>query len=77
MAAYSLPSPDPAMLSRVAEIANWWGNGARRRARKCPCCAGKTGSRTIQASLAIEHNTLSLEQVTAVIDGKTCVGIAP
>jgi len=31
--------------------------------------------RTIQASLAIEQNTLSLEQVTAVIDGKTVTGL--
>ena len=31
--------------------------------------------RTIQASLAIEHNTLSLDQVTAVIDGKPVLGL--
>lgn len=31
--------------------------------------------RTIQASLAIEHNTLSVEQVTAVIEGKTVLGL--
>ena len=30
--------------------------------------------RTIHASLAIENNTLSLEQVTAIIDGKQVVG---
>jgi len=30
--------------------------------------------RTIQASLAIENNTLTLEQVTAVIDGKHVLG---
>jgi len=30
--------------------------------------------RTIQASLAIENNTLTLEQVTAVIDGKRVLG---
>ena len=30
--------------------------------------------RTIQASLEIEQNTLSLEQVTAVIDGKSILG---
>ena len=27
--------------------------------------------KTIQASLAVEQNTLSIEQVTAVLDGKT------
>ncbi len=31
--------------------------------------------RTIQASLAIEHNTLSVEQVTAVVEGKTVLGL--
>lgn len=31
--------------------------------------------RTIQASLAIENNTLSLEQVTAVIEGKRVLGL--
>lgn len=31
--------------------------------------------RTIQASLAIENNTLTLEQVTAVIDGKRVLGL--
>ncbi len=31
--------------------------------------------RTIQASLAIENNTLSIEQVTDVLDGKTVVGL--
>jgi Fic family protein len=31
--------------------------------------------RTIQASLAIEQNTLSLEQVTAVIEGKPVLGL--
>ena len=30
--------------------------------------------RTIHSSLAIEHNTLSLDQVTAVIDGKRVLG---
>ncbi|MEI8237694.1 MAG: Fic family protein [Methylococcaceae bacterium] len=31
--------------------------------------------RTIQASLAIEHNSLSLEQVTAVLEGKRVLGL--
>ncbi|MCY1281807.1 mobile mystery protein B [compost metagenome] len=31
--------------------------------------------RTIQASLAIENNTLSVEQVTAVLDGKRVLGL--
>ena len=32
--------------------------------------------RTIQASLAIENNTLSIEQVTAIIEGKRILGDA-
>lgn len=31
--------------------------------------------KTIQASLAVEQNTLTLEQVTAVIEGKTVLGL--
>lgn len=31
--------------------------------------------KTIQASLAVEQNTLTLEQVTAVIEGKTVPGV--
>jgi Fic family protein len=31
--------------------------------------------RTIQASLAIENNTLSVEQVTAILDGKRVLGL--
>jgi Fic family protein len=34
----------------------------------------KNRIRTIQASLAIENNTLTLEQVTAVLDGKRVLG---
>jgi len=30
--------------------------------------------KTIQASLAVEQNTLNIEQVTAVIEGKTVLG---
>ncbi len=30
--------------------------------------------RTIHSSLAIEHNTLSLDQVTAILDGKRVLG---
>lgn len=34
----------------------------------------KNRIRTIHSSLAIEHNTLTLEQVTAIIDGKRVLG---
>ena len=30
--------------------------------------------RTIHSSLAIEHNSLSLEQVTAIVDGRHILG---
>ena len=33
--------------------------------------------KTIHSSLAIEHNSLSLEQVTAVINGKRVMGEPP
>lgn len=65
----------PAILSSVAEIAAALGRldavgggGATPRLRR------QSRIRTIHASLAIENNTLTLEQVTAVVAGKRVLG---
>ncbi len=42
--------------------------------RQSPHLRKENRIRTIHSSLAIEHNSLSLEQVTAIIDGKRILG---
>lgn len=65
----------PAILNLVAQI----GEGIGRytvlaEQNLTPRLRRENRIRTIQASLAIENNTLTLEQVTAVIDGKRVLG---
>ncbi len=64
-----------ALLGRVAEIAELVGQWRASQSAQVPMLRRENRIRTIQASLAIEHNTLSLEQVTAVIDGKPVLGL--
>ena len=64
-----------AMLSRVAEIAELVGQWRFAQSSQVPMLRRENRIHTIQASLAIEHNTLSVEQVTAVIEGKTVLGL--
>ena len=76
MAAYSPPfALTHSLLSRVAEIAELVGQWRSTQNSQVPMLRRENRIRTIQASLAIEHNTLSLEQVTAVIEGKTVLGL--
>lgn len=76
MAAYSPPfTLTHAILSRVAEIAELVGQWRFAQSSQVPMLRRESRIRTIQASLAIEHNTLSVEQVTAVIEGKTVLGL--
>jgi Fic family protein len=75
---YSPPlSITPALLSQVATIAEAFGRWSARQERQpSPRLRRENRIQTIQASLAIEQNTLSLEQVTALFDGKRVVGPA-
>ncbi len=64
----------PALLSQVAGIAEALGRwSARQDSQPSPRLRRENRIHTIQASLAIEQNTLSLEQVTALFDGKRVV----
>ena len=64
-----------AMLALVAEIAVLLGDWQRQSgAALVPQLRRGNRIRTIQASLAIEQNTLTLAQVTAVLDGKPVIG---
>jgi Fic family protein len=65
------------LLSQVAGIAEALGRWSARQERQpSPRLRRENRIQTIQASLAIEQNTLSLEQVTALFDGKRVVGPA-
>lgn len=65
----------PAILSLVAEIAGDVGRLAVLHAPgKVPMLRRENRIRSIHASLAIENNTLSLDQVTAVLAGKRVLG---
>lgn len=66
----------PAILQRVAEIVElvtrWSISGGGSLS---PQLRRNNRIRTIQASLAIENNSLSIEQVTAVLEGKQVLGL--
>ena len=65
----------PAILKLVGEISEWIGRySVVSESSMTPRLRRGNRIRTIQSSLAIENNTLSLEQVTAVIEGKRILG---
>jgi len=65
----------PMVIQLVAEISECIGRyTALSEQTLTPRLRRANRIRTIQASLEIEQNTLSLEQVTAVLDGKAVLG---
>jgi len=65
----------PAIVASVERIGESLGHlGARQEQLVVPKLRRQNRIKTIQASLQIEGNTLSLEQVTAVIEGKRVLG---
>ncbi len=65
----------PAILKLVGEISEWIGrHSVATDASLTPRLRRANRIRNIQGSLAIEGNTLSLEQVTAIVDGKRVLG---
>lgn len=77
MSQYQPPlSLTPHMLTLVAEISERVGRlSLAKEAALTPQLRRGNRIRTIQASLAIENNTLSVEQVTALLDGKRVLGL--
>ena len=68
-------SINPAILSLVAEIAGEVGRlGALAGSGSVPKLRRANRIRSIHASLAIENNSLTLDQVTSVIAGKRVLG---
>ncbi len=60
-------------VARIGELIGTWK--AANQNRLGPELRRGNRIKTIQASLAVEQNTLTLEQVTAVIEGKTVLGL--
>jgi Fic family protein len=60
------------LVAQISELLGRWSVSAH--ASLAPQLRRDNRIRTIQASLAIENNSLSLEQVTAVLDGKHVLG---
>ncbi len=58
------------ILNQVAEVSERIGHWAALAERTSPILRKENRIRTIQASLAIEQNSLSKEQVTAIMEGK-------
>lgn len=64
------------ILNRIADISERLGRWAANHNNSLsPHLRRDNRIKTIQASLAIENNTLNLEQVTAVLDGKRVLGL--
>ena len=71
MSAYQPPFViSPGILSQVVEIGELMGHWASMAGRASPLLRKENRIRTIQASLAIEHNSLTAGQVTALMEGK-------
>ena len=60
----------PLILNQFIEIGELMGHWAAMAGRASPLLRKENRIRTIQASLAIEHNSLTTEQVTALMEGK-------
>ena len=69
----------PTILTLVAEISEcvgfWQSSLSNNQQLLSPQLRRTNRIRTIQASLAIEHNSLTIEQVTAVLDGRRVLGL--
>lgn len=67
-----------AIINNVAEISELMGRLSVTSGLSAnPTLRRENRIRTIHGSLAIEQNTLSLEQVTAVLNGKTIIAPPP
>lgn len=72
---YTISSTALKLVAAISEqLATLSATGALTAENLSPQLRRKNRIRTIHASLAIENNTLSLEQVTDIIDGKPVIG---
>ena len=72
---YTITSTALKLVAAISErLALFPASGSLAAGALSPQLRRENRIRTIHASLAIENNTLSLEQVTAIIDGKPVMG---
>ena len=72
---YTITSAALKLVAAISEqLATLSATGALTAENLSPQLRRENRIRTIHASLAIENNTLSLEQVTDIIDGKPVIG---
>lgn len=72
---YTITSTALKLVAAISEqLATLSATGALTTENLSPHLRRENRIRTIHASLAIENNTLSLEQVTDIIDGKPVIG---
>ncbi|MEM9008849.1 MAG: Fic family protein [Cyanobacteria bacterium P01_F01_bin.86] len=64
----------PNIINQISAIAEQIGRLDRRGLSASPQLRKQNRIRTIQGTLAIEGNTLSVEQVTAILEGKRVLG---
>ena len=64
----------PKIINHISAIAEQVGRLDRHGLSASPQLRKQNRIRTIQSTLAIEGNSLSLEQVTAILDGKRVLG---
>ena len=70
---YSLTNALLSQVAAIAELVGMWK--ASNNNQLVPHLRKGNRIKTIQASLAVEQNTLTVEQVTDVIEGKTVLGL--
>lgn len=71
MAGYQPPySITPQILNLIVDVGELLGRWAAHAEQSSVLLRKENRIRTIQASLAIEHNSLSMQQVTAIMEGK-------
>ena len=64
----------PKIINQISAIAEQIGRLDSHGLKSSPQLRKQNRIRTIQGTLAIEGNTLSLEQITAILDGKRVLG---
>lgn len=70
---YTITSEILNLISEISELLGYWSAQGKTRS---PQLRKENRIRTIQASLAIEHNSLTVEQVSAIMEGKRVFGPA-
>lgn len=63
------------IVTLVAEISEYLGKWSMTPGSQSPQLRRNNRIKTIQASLAIENNTLTIEQITALLEGKRVLGL--